>query len=100
MPKSEESEAATEVPLRQPVCTIAIPVYNREDLVRGAIESALQHQQADLEILVIDNCSTDRTAEVARSYEDPRLRVVVNDSNLGLFGNFNRCLELATGKYI
>ena len=81
--------------------TIAIPVYNREDMVRGAIESALRHERKDVRVLVIDNCSTDDTYEVARSYQsDPRLEVVRNDRNLGLFGNFNRCLELATGEYM
>lgn len=83
------------------ICTIAIPVYNREELVKGAIESALAHKRPDLRVLVIDNCSTDNTYEVAKSYEtDPRLEVVRNDSNLGLFGNFNRCLELSTGEYV
>lgn len=88
-------------PRLAPVCTIAIPVYNREELVKGAIESALAHKRPDLRVLVIDNCSTDNTYEVAKSYgSDPRLEVVRNDSNLGLFGNFNRCLELSTGDYV
>jgi len=80
--------------------TIAIPTFNRENFVRGAIESALANPRDDIEVLVIDNCSTDRTVEVARSYSDPRLKVVQNPSNLGLFGNFNRCLELASGRYL
>ncbi len=84
-----------------PVCTIAIPVYNREELVRGAIESALAHTRPDIRVLVIDNCSTDNTYEVAKSFQtDPRLDVIRNESNLGLFGNFNRCLELSTGDYV
>jgi glycosyltransferase involved in cell wall biosynthesis len=83
-----------------PICTIAIPVYNRPELVRGAIESALSHDRQDVLVLVIDNCSTDNTYEVACSYTDPRLKVVRNDENLGLFGNFNRCLELSEGEYV
>ena len=82
------------------LCTVAIPVYNREHLVRAAIESALAQDIAGLEILVIDNCSTDATWDVINSYDDPRLRRVRNDTNIGLFGNLNRCLELAQGKYI
>jgi GT2 family glycosyltransferase len=81
-------------------CTIAIPVYNRAELLRHAIESALSQPGDDLEILVIDNCSTDGSWEIATSFTDPRLRLVRNETNLGLFGNFNRCLELARGDYI
>ena len=81
-------------------CTIAIPVYNRETLVRAAVESALAQTADDLEILVIDNASTDGTWDALQTYRDPRLRLVRNDSNIGLFGNLNRCLELARGETI
>jgi glycosyltransferase involved in cell wall biosynthesis len=82
------------------ICTIAIPVYNRERQLGQAIESALAQDGSDIEILVIDNCSTDRSWEIANSYRDPRLRLVRNETNLGLFGNFNRCLELSSGRYL
>jgi hypothetical protein len=82
------------------VITIGIPVFNREELVRTALESALRQPGEDLEILVVDNASTDRTWEVLQSYRDPRLRLVRNDRNLGLFGNFNRCIFLARGRYV
>lgn len=81
-------------------CTIAIPAYNREEMIRGAIESALAVKRDDIEVYVIDNCSEDRTVEVAKSYDDPRLTVLQNPENLGLFGNFNRCLEVATSPYL
>ena len=81
-------------------CTIAIPTYNREDAICDAIESALIQDMPDLEILVIDDQSTDRTFEILQNYSDPRLRIVRNDINVGLFGNFNRCLELANSQYI
>ena len=95
-------QESSERPSRpEPICTIAIPVYNREVMVRDAIESALLSDRQDIRVLVIDNCSTDSTYEVAKSYcTDPRLDVVRNDSNLGLFGNFNRCLELSTGQCV
>lgn len=81
-------------------CTIAVPTYNREDNIGDAIESALLQDIPNLEILVIDDQSVDNTFKVIQSYSDPRLRIVRNDTNIGLFGNFNRCLELATGQYI
>lgn len=81
-------------------CTIAIPVYNRKDLILRALDSALAQDMPDLEILVVDNCSTDGTWEVLQTYTDSRLRLARNERNLGLFGNFNRCLNLAQGKYL
>jgi len=83
-----------------PKCTVAIPVYNRRDLVRPTLESALAQEIAGLEILVVDNCSTDGTWEILQTYRVPRLRLIRNESNVGLFGNFNRCLELARGVYL
>ena len=82
------------------VCTIAIPVYNRTPLTRRALESALAQTADGLEILAVDDASTDDVWEALRSYPDPRLRTVRNPVNLGLFGNFNRCLELAAGRYV
>ena len=83
-----------------PLCTVAIPVYNRAHIIRAAIDSALRQDIDDLEVLVVDDCSTDGAWDVIQDYADPRLRAVRNDSNQGLFGNMNRCLDLARGKYI
>ncbi len=86
--------------LPEPAITIGIPVWNRETLVRKSVESALRQPGDDIEILVVDNASTDRTWDVLCSYHDPRLRLVRNDRNVGLFGNFNRCIRLARGRYV
>lgn len=83
--------------------TVAIPVYNRENLIRSTIQSALQQDLqglGELEVLVIDNCSTDKTWDVIQSIRDPRLRAIRNDSNVGMFGNFNRCKEEARGQFV
>ena len=68
--------------------------------MHNALRSALAQQVPNLEILVVDNCSTDGTWESLQTVQDPRVRLVRNDSTLGLFGNFNRCLELSTGEYV
>lgn len=83
-----------------PSCTIAIPVYNRVDLIADCVASALAQPVAGLEVLVVDNCSTDGTWELLQRLDDRRLRLVRNERNLGLFGNFNRCLELAQSPYL
>ncbi len=83
-----------------PLVSICIPTYNRADMVGDAIRSALSQTYPALEVVVVDNASTDRTAEVVASLADPRLRFERNDRNLGLFGNFNRCIELARGTLV
>jgi hypothetical protein len=68
-------------------------------LVGAAIESALAQRVDGLKVVVVDNHSDDGTWELVNSLSDPRLRVHRNSSNIGLFGNFNRCAEFASGDY-
>ena len=86
--------------LVHPVISVCIPVFNGEKHIRESVESVLAQTEESFELLVVDNCSTDRTAEILTEYDDPRLKTFKNDRNLGLFGNFNRCIELAGGEYI
>jgi glycosyltransferase involved in cell wall biosynthesis len=85
-----------------PLCTIAIPVYHRKvrSLALEAIESALAEPRDDIEILVIDDCTSDGTWDALQRIRDPRARVLRNERNVGLFGNFNRCLEEARGEFV
>ena len=84
----------------RPECTVAIPVYNRKDMIEGTLKSVLSQQLSALEVLVVDDCSTDGCWDVLKTFHDSRLRLVRNEANVGLFGNFNRCLELARGTYV
>ena len=88
--------------LCRPRVSVCIPTYNRARYLREAIESALGQTFADFELVVVDNCSTDETPEVAGAYaaRDARVRYVRNERNLGLVGNFNRCVEVARGEYV
>src|SRR5688572_5713153 len=84
-----------------PLVSVCIPTYNYAHLIADAIESVLRQTERDLELVVIDDCSTDDTEQVAARYaDDPRFRFVRNPCNLGLFGNFNRCFELAEGEFV
>jgi hypothetical protein len=90
-------------PQRGPLCTIAIPVYHRMEkaLAFAAVESALAEERADVEILVIDDHTTDGTwGRLTALVTDPRARLLRNERNLGLFQNFNRCLDEARGQYV
>ena len=80
--------------------TIGIPTYNRADrYLRPAIECALAQTWDNLEIIVSDNNSTDKTMEVVCSYDDPRLRYVRQETNIGPNNNFNYCVNNAAGNY-
>lgn len=83
-----------------PRVTVFIPVFNREDYVCTAINSILAQQYTDFEILIVDDGSSDRTAERVSAYQDPRVRLECNQENLGIPATRNRGLELARGEYI
>ena len=80
--------------------TIAIPVYNRDRFFREALESALK-QTVPVEVMVVDNCSPDvdfRT--IVESYNSSRVKFHRNKSNLGMAGNWNECMRLATSPFV
>ena len=79
--------------------TIAIPNYNYQHNVGIAIESALAQNIDNLEILVSDNNSTDKSWEIINSYKDERLKIYKQTSNLGFLYNWNFLLNKARGKY-
>lgn len=84
--------------MTDPTVTVILPVYNGENYVRFAIESVLNQTVKDLELIVIDDGSTDSTPEIIGSYGPP-LRYV-RQENTGVAGAFNHGLRLARGKYI
>lgn len=79
-------------------CTVAIPVFNQKAFIERAVASALE--QGPVEVVVVDNGSTDGTWEAVQKFTTARVRLHRNERNLGLFGNFNRCLELAATPYL
>jgi len=87
--------------LNRPRVSIGMPVYNREKYVGASIEAHLNQTFGDFELILTDNCSTDRSEEVCRSYaeKDPRVKYYRNPVNLGAAGNYRRCWELSTGEY-
>lgn len=84
-----------------PRVTIGIPVYNGENYLVESIESILAQTFTDFELIIADNASTDKTAEICQQYaaQDPRIRYVRNDKNLGASRNYNLLVELARGEY-
>lgn len=85
----------------QPLVGVGMPVYNGERYVAEAIESILAQTQTDMELVISDNASTDRTGDICRAFaaSDRRVRYVRSPVNLGALPNFNRAFELARGRY-
>jgi glycosyltransferase involved in cell wall biosynthesis len=90
------------VSMGNPLVTVCIPTYNGQTYLRECLESVSGQTFPDIEIVAIDDHSSDRTMEILGEYQkkDPRLRVVRNPKNLGLVDNWNRCVELARGEWI
>jgi succinoglycan biosynthesis protein ExoO len=83
-----------------PVVSVIIPAYNTEAYIGRAIESALKQTLSNLEVVVVDDCSTDETVAVVQSFIDDRLILLQNPQNLGAGGARNRALQAARGKWI
>jgi glycosyltransferase involved in cell wall biosynthesis len=76
---------------------IGLPMYGSEEFVGAVIESLLAQDHESLAVIAVDDCSPDRTLEIARRHAaaDPRLHVEANPKRLGMIGNWNRALERA-----
>jgi len=84
-----------------PYVSIGLPVHNGERFLTETLDSLLAQTFEDLELIISDNASTDRTQEICKDYaaKDRRIRYYRNDQNLGAVRNYNRVFELSTGKY-
>lgn len=83
-----------------PSLSVVMPVHNGADYILGAVASILQQSLRDLELLVIDDHSTDATAELVAKLEDPRIRLVANPGPKGFSHSLNLGIERAKGTYI
>lgn len=83
-----------------PKVTVCIPVFNGEAFIGDTLEALLQQDYESYEVIVIDNASEDKTREIVKNFEDRGVRLLVNEKNLGMTGNFNECLKHAEGDYV
>ena len=83
-----------------PLVTVLMPVYNGEKYLGEAIESILNQTFIDFEFLIIDDGSTDSSVDITKSYDDDRIRLIINQKNLGQSATLNKGIDLAVGKYI
>lgn len=83
--------------------SIITPAYNQQAFIRQCLDSVLAQTHEDWEQIVVDDCSPDRTADIVRSYGDPRIRLHCNASRNGvedLHRSYNAALALATGEIV
>ena len=83
-----------------PLVTVLMPVYNGEKYLKEAIESILNQTFKDFEFLIINDGSTDNSVKIIQSFNDLRIRLIHNESNIGLIKTLNKGLKLSNGKYI
>lgn len=83
-----------------PLVTVLMPTYKGAKYLRETIDSVLSQTFKDFEFLIINDCSPDDTDEIIAKYDDPRIRYVKNEKNLGISGSSNYGFSIARGKYI
>jgi glycosyltransferase involved in cell wall biosynthesis len=83
-----------------PTVSFVVPCYNLGHLLKECVDSILSQTYRDFEVLIMDDCSPDQTPEVARSLDDPRVRHIRNEPNLGHLSNYNKGIRMTRGKYV
>ncbi len=81
------------------ILDVFLLTYNRADYLKESIQSVLSQSYQDFELTVLDNCSTDETEEVVRSFNDERLHYVRHSKNIGAWGNICYAYERSEKKY-
>lgn len=80
--------------------SVVMSVYNDEQYLKESLDSIFAQTIQDFELIIVDDCSTDRTVEIIESYHDDRIRLICNSENRGLTRNLNTALEYVQGTYI
>jgi glycosyltransferase involved in cell wall biosynthesis len=85
----------------RPRVSIGLPVFNGETFLAEAIDSLLAQTYEDFELIVVDNASTDRTADICRAHaaSDGRVRYIRNEINIGVNRNCSKAFQLSSGEY-
>jgi len=86
----------------QPLVSVIMPCYNMEKYIAYTIESVQRQTYPNWELLIVDDSSTDRTAEIVRSHQiqDDRIQFVVKPKHSGIADTRNQCLKMAKGRFL
>jgi glycosyltransferase involved in cell wall biosynthesis len=83
-----------------PLVSVCIPCYNSANTIADTLNSIISQSYKNIEIIICDNCSTDDTVLIINSIPDYRIRFFINESNLGMVGNFERVLSYVKGEFV
>jgi glycosyltransferase involved in cell wall biosynthesis len=86
--------------MQNPLISICIPNYNYEKFIGETIESVLKQTYKNFELVIVDNGSTDASVKIIESYQDSRIRLYKNDSNIPVYENINKAQNLAKGELV
>ncbi len=78
-----------------PSVSVCVPLYRKEEFIAETLRSVLDQTYPDFELIVLDNASPDRSAEIARSFDDPRITVTQNPATVSPIDNFNKVVSLS-----
>jgi len=88
------------IPAQTPKISVVMSVYNGEKHIRKAIQSILRQTYQDFEFIIVNDCSTDKTVEIIKSFNDNRIIIIENPGNIGLTKSLNKGVKEAKGEYI
>ncbi len=88
--------------MEKPLVSVLTTAFNRESYIAQAIESVMNQTYSNWELIVLDDCSTDSTVKIAKTFaeNDKRINVYINEINLGDYPNRNRAVSLSKGSLI
>ena len=85
---------------KEPLISIIMPVYNRQDLLHHSIDSIINQSYKNIELIIIDDASNRKTKEILSSYKDSRISLLTNATNYGCYPSVNMALNMCNGTYI
>lgn len=85
--------------MTKPLVSVVIPAYNHEQFIGAGIDSVLNQTMSDLELIIVDDGSTDKTAQLIKAYDDPRISYTWQE-NQDAYNTINRGMGMAQGQYI
>lgn len=85
---------------KPPLVSICIPAYNSEKYIAETIKCVINQTYQNIELIISDDCSKDKTVEIIKSFSDPRIRLIEQKTNLGLGGNWNSLIPELKGEFV
>lgn len=85
---------------KEPLVSVVIPTYNRSNTILASVNSVLNQTYKNIELIVVDDCSTDDTLDKLKKIDDPRLKIIRHIQNKGQNAARNTGIKASTGEYI